>query len=162
MKYCLKCGHPLHNEFLDNRIREVCSSCNWVYYEQLKVSAAALIEKDEKLLLLLRAYEPWKNCWYLPAGYVEADEDPRKAVVREVLEETGLNINVDHLLESYYFDDDPRGNGLLLVYKCDLMDGALITNHEVLDSFFFEADQLPDNLSGAGHKRAIYNWARNK
>ena len=44
--YCFQCGTQLELQLRDNREREVCRACDWVYYAQLKVGAAVLIEQD--------------------------------------------------------------------------------------------------------------------
>ena len=90
--YCLQCGTSLHLQQIEARWREVCLNCGWIYYQQLKVGAAALIERAGKLLLLRRAHNPGQGAWNLPAGYVEVDEDPARAAEREALEETGLQV----------------------------------------------------------------------
>ena len=74
--FCIKCGSELREVFVDHRQRKQCKICSWIYYPQLKVGTAGIIMKNGKLLLLLRSQEPWKNFWYLPAGYVEDDENP--------------------------------------------------------------------------------------
>lgn len=145
---------------LEGRQRLACAACGWVYYPQLKVSAAALIEQDGKLLLVRRAHEPWKGQWYLPAGYVEADEPPARAAERETLEETGLKVKAERLVDVYYFDDDPRGNGILMVYACQILNGALTTSAETTAYGFFDPDRLPAPITGAGHQPAVQDWLR--
>jgi len=54
------------------------------------VAVAVLIERDGKVLLVRRANTPQKGMWTLPAGFVDAGEDPAQAAERECLEETGL------------------------------------------------------------------------
>jgi ADP-ribose pyrophosphatase YjhB (NUDIX family) len=157
MHHCLDCGAELQNTW-DERDREKCPHCGWIYYPQQKLSAAGLVLKNDRLLLVRRAFEPWKNCWYLPAGYVEVDEDPSDAARREVLEETGLNVRVGRLLDGYFFDDDPRGNGFLLVYECHVWDGELILTPETNEAGFFTREHIPQPLAGAGHERAILDW----
>ena len=95
--YCLRRGQPLHAVYSDGRQRLICDQCGWIYFPQLKVSAAALIQQDGRLLLLCRQHDPWKGDWYLPAGYVEVDEDPARAVERETYEECGLQVNARRL-----------------------------------------------------------------
>lgn len=158
--YCFRCGAVLHEDVIEGRHRLVCPQCDWVYYPQLKVSAAAYVEKDGRLLLARRAQQPWQGCWYLPAGYVEADERPEQAAERETYEETGLRVQARSLEEVIYFDDDPRGNGLLLVYACELVDGVLTTSRETLECAFFAPDCIPQPLTGAGHVEAIQKWVR--
>ena len=155
--FCLQCGAEL-KVIWDERAREACPRCGWIFYPQQKLSAAGLIEQNGSLLLVRRAIAPWKDCWYLPAGYVEVDEDPMDAARREVLEETGLRVRVGRLLQGYFIDDDPRGNGFLLVYACRIEDGSLEIKPETNQAGFFPPGGLPRPLAGAGHDRAIQAW----
>lgn len=159
MAFCIQCGTELTPLTQEGRQRLSCPKCGWIHYEHLKVSAAGLIELDGTLLLVRRNTEPWLGAWYLPAGYVEADEDPSLAAAREVREETGLLVQAGNLVGSYYFDDDPRGNGLLLVYNCDIIEGGIELNAEVDAAGFFNPLSMPELLTGAGHDRAIREWA---
>lgn len=156
--FCLMCGAKMISKPLDNRVREVCPACGWVYYEQVKVGAGALVEKDGQLLLVQRAIEPWKHCWYLPAGYVEADEEPRKAAERETLEETGLEVSAGDLKDVVFFDDDPRGNGVLIVYSCQIKGGAMSNSSESLGCGFFPWQDLPAPIAGYAHNLVINRW----
>ena len=126
--FCIKCGSELREVLVDHRQRKQCKICGWIYYPQLKVGTAGIIMKNGKLLLLLRSQEPWKNFWYLPAGYVEDDENPLSAVKREIEEETGLLVSDCKLFNIYFFNDDPRGNGILIVYQCNILNGELKLN----------------------------------
>lgn len=157
--YCYQCGTELVLQFIDHREREVCPKCSWVHYAQLKVGAAVIIENDDnELLLLQRVHEPWRGSWMIPAGYVEVDEDPKDAARREVFEETGLRVELDDLLTAYYFDDDPRGNGVAFVYKATKITGELHINDEASDAQFYAADEIPAYLTKGGHDRIIGKW----
>ena len=158
--HCLHCGTRLIWRELDNRIREVCPACGWIQYHQLKVGAGAVVARDGCLLLLKRAHDPWKGTWNLPAGYVEADEDPARAAERETFEETGLQVRAEQLLDAFYFDDDPRGNGVLLIYRCEIVRGKARVSSESTELSFFETDAIPEDLAGAGHARTIRKWQR--
>jgi len=156
--YCYQCGNALEVQFIDHREREVCPICSWVYYVQLKVGAAVIIEQDNKLLLLKRAHEPWLGSWMIPAGYVEADEDPKDAAKREVFEEAGLDVELGDLVKTYYFDDDPRGNGVAFVYKAGNVSGDINLNGEATDARYFAHDEIPSFLTKGGHDRIIAEW----
>ena len=163
--YCYQCGGELEVQIVDHREREICSRCSWVHYAQLKVGAAVIIEQDGKLLLLQRAHEPWIGSWMIPAGYVEADEDPMDAAKREVLEETGLNVELGDLVKTYYFDDDPRGNGVAFVYKAAKVIGEISLNGEATNAGYFGYDEIPSYLTKGGHDKIIGEWslqARNR
>lgn len=161
--YCYRCSAVLQTQFIFGRSRETCPQCGWVNYLQLKVGAAALIEREQKILLLQRTQQPWQGCWNLPAGYVEVDEDPSQAAEREVFEECGLVVRAGNLSGAYFFDDDPRGNGLLLVYACEWIAGEPELDPDEASALqFFSATDLPQSLTGAGHERAIRQWAASR
>ena len=143
-------------------MRERCSSCGWIYYPHLKVGAGTLIEKNDAVLLVRRANEPWKGFWYLPAGYVEADETPQIAAERETQEETGLIVRVGNLIEIYPFDDDPRGNGLLILYRAEVCGGELQCSDEASECSYFLASELPSDIASKAHKQALADWAVGK
>ena len=161
-QYCLKCGTQMTWRPLEDRQREVCPACGYVHYLHLKVAVAAQIELGGQLLLLKRADDPWKGYWNLPAGYVEVDESLEEAVIREVWEESGFMVRVLELLGDYFFDDDPRGNGILLVFRAIIVSGDLHPNHESAEVAYFTPDRLPENICGAGHRRAVDSWRRGK
>ncbi len=156
--HCYQCGSIVETRMADHREREVCPKCGWVYYVQPKVGAAVIIEQNNKLLLIQRAHEPWVGSWMTPAGYVEADEDPRDAARREVFEETGLDVEIGDFVKTYYFSDDPRGSGIVFVYKAIKVSGDLRINHEALDGKYFAYHEIPAYITKAGQDKIIAEW----
>lgn len=152
--YCLECGTQMETREIEDMDREVCPACGWIYYRQLKVGALALIENDAgEILLGVRGHEPWKGFWNFPAGFVEYNELPEHAAIREAMEETGLEIEIRRLAGTYLYDDDARGNGLLVVYWAKVVGGELTTNQETLQLGFFTPDAFPENICGAAHDK---------
>lgn len=145
---------------VDGRPRLACAACGHVSYRQLKVGAGVLLQQDGALLLVQRGPKgTFPGAWNLPAGYCEADEPPPVTAARETAEETGLQVRVGPLVDVYYFDDDPRGNGLLLVYEAEAVGGELEGDgQEAVGVGFFPPKQLPEPLCGGGHDRAIEAW----
>ena len=161
--YCSQCGTKLIEQQLDGRLRPVCPACGHIAYQQLKVGAGVLVEHEGALLLVQRSPESkaFPGSWNLPAGYCEADEPPPVAAAREAAEESGLQVQVGRLVDVYYFDDDPRGNGLLVVYEAKVVGGRLRrggTSPEISAAGFYAPEQLPAPLCGGGHARAIHAW----
>jgi len=138
--YCLICGTKLQQHEVDGRIREHCQACGWIYYEQRKISAGVRISQEDKLLLVRRGIEPWFGKWYLPAGFVEVDEEPRIAAIREAFEETGLVVKITDLAGVYTYSDDPRGNGVVLMYDAIIQSGQLKITDETLEAGYFSCD----------------------
>ena len=161
-RYCMLCGTALQKRKIEKRIRETCAACGWIMYPQLKVGAGAILEKGWQILLLRRSVSPWQGDWNLPAGYVEADENPARAVERETLEETGLCVKAGNLIDVYYFNDDPRGKEIFLVYACEIVEGVLRNSDESSEVRFFAVNEIPKNLCGAGHSRSIQAWIAEK
>lgn len=96
MQYCPKCGHA---GFVVNDERsKKCEKCGFTFYLNCATAVAGVIMKGESLLLTRRAEEPYKGMWDLPGGFVEFDETPEEALVREVKEELSLKIRVKHYL----------------------------------------------------------------
>jgi ADP-ribose pyrophosphatase YjhB (NUDIX family) len=162
MKYCPSCGKVLEWRHVEQKQRPFCPQCQRIYYDQLKVGAGGLIEQDGRLLLLQRTNDPFRDCWNLPAGYAEIDESPLQTAIREVYEETGLRVKIERLVDVYFFADDPRGNGILIVYKCSPIGGKLTETLEGVKPTFFAANNIPKNLAGGGHNQAIHAWKERK
>ena len=158
--FCSTCGSPLQHREVEHRQREICPNCGQIHYDQLKVGVGALIERDGGLLLIRRTREPFRQQWNVPAGYVEIDEDPAHAVVREVYEETGLQVEIGRLVNVYFFDDDPRGNGILIAYQCHIVGGELTESAEGTSPTFSARDQVPKELAGGGHREAVLAWQK--
>jgi 8-oxo-dGTP diphosphatase len=160
MKFCTSCGTLLVLKEIEQKQRAYCPRCNRIHYEQLKVGAGAFIELDKRILLLQRTQAPFANCWNLPAGYVEVDESPIQAIIREVHEEVGLQVEVVDLADVYFFDDDPRGNGILVMYNCIVKNGTLTESDEAASPTYFASKDIPTNLAGGGHNQAIRAWQK--
>ncbi len=82
------------------------SSSNVRLYKHPVVGASAFVQEpvEGRILLVLRANEPGKGLWALPGGVVEYGETVEDAVVREVLEETGIKIRVEGLAGRAAYD----------------------------------------------------------
>jgi 8-oxo-dGTP diphosphatase len=67
--------------------------------KQPKVVAACLVEKDGKFLLAKEKVESGKQMWLIPGGSVEFGETIEHAAVREVKEETNLDVEIVRLVD---------------------------------------------------------------
>jgi 8-oxo-dGTP diphosphatase len=162
MNYCPRCAQPLEDRLAFGRARRVCPSCGFVFFREHKVAAAALVVRDDKVLLVRRTITPGQGKWTIPGGFVEFDEDPRDAVVREVLEETGYQVEVVKLLDVIFGREHERGASLLIVYLAHLLDDRPMQGmdeKEVDAVRFFPVDQLPP-VAFRATRRAIELWAR--
>jgi 8-oxo-dGTP diphosphatase len=157
-RFCTVCGGNLASRQVDQRERQVCTRCAHVYYRQLIVGAGCLIEDQQRLLLIRRLNEPFRDWWCLPAGHVDDNEPPAVAAQRETLEETGLEVEVGPLVDAYFSDDHPAGCGVFLVYSAVVCGGSLRETAEGSTPKYFERDAIPGELAGGGHRAAIEAW----
>jgi 8-oxo-dGTP diphosphatase len=100
-------------------------------------------DTDGRLLLVRRGVDPEAGKWALPAGFVDAGEDPRAAARREALEETGLEVEVGKVIDVY--PGEP-GNGVtfFLSFGATIVGGELCAGDDATDAGFFALDALPD------------------
>jgi len=125
------------------RQRPVCPQCGWIYFADPKVAAAILIEQDGRVLLVRRINEPYRGLWTLPAGFVDADEDPMRAAERECLEETGLTVRATGVLDVIAGREHPRGADFVIVYRGELLAGELQAGDDADEVGWFGRDDLP-------------------
>ena len=125
----------------------------------MKNRATAIILRNGKLLLLHRQ-KPGRDYYILPGGGVELDESFEEACIREVKEETGLDIKVNKVVSVYLINTDPRGNSIDIVYTGNITGGKFgLSEHNQYE--FFSLKGLP-KLIAYKHREVITNWFKNK
>ena len=140
VKYCPHCATELGARELEGYLRPVCPACGWIHYEDPKVAVAVLVGREGRLLLNRRAIEPRLGFWSFPSGYANRGERLEEAAAREVVEETGLEVQVAELFGVY----SERGNPVVLVvYTAGDVVGEAAAGPEVSEVGWFAPDSLP-------------------
>ncbi len=153
-RFCFSCGARLEKNELEGRDRDVCPACGTVSYINPIPAAAVIIIDEGRILLVKRAVDPKKGLWSLPAGFIEVDETVRECAVREVKEETDLDVKLTGILDVYTIFDDPRYVCLLVVYTAKVIGGSLAPGDDADEAEFFSPDALPP-IAFAKHAEAI-------
>ena len=125
------------------RDRPVCPSCHWIHFADPKVAAAVLVQSDGRVLLVRRVNQPFRGLWTLPAGFVDAGEDPAEAARRECLEETGLTVRVTHVVDVVAGREHPRGADFIIVYAAEVLSGELAAADDADLAEWFPLGDLP-------------------
>lgn len=107
------------------------------------ITIDAIILNDEgEVLLIKRKNEPFKDMWALPGGFVEYGEKVEEATIREVKEETGLEVEILKLFNVYSDPRrDPRGHTISIVYFCKIMGGKLKGGDDAKEAKFFKFNE---------------------
>ena len=99
-KYCPVCGsaHFVVNNFKSKK----CEDCGFTYYANPCSATAAFIVNDkDELLVVRRAKEPAKDTLDLPGGFCDMGETVEEGMIREIKEETGLEVtDIQYLFSS--------------------------------------------------------------
>jgi len=143
IRFCPYCGTPTILQLHHSEQRPTCPSCNWVYYPDPKVATAVLVTRDGQVLLTQRSYQPDHGKWALPAGFMNAFEDPAEAAARECLEETGLRVEITNLLKVIPGREHPYGADMVLVYEGEITGGTLQAGDDAAAARFFNLTELP-------------------
>lgn len=124
-----------------------CPACGFVAYANPQPTASAVVlDQEGRILLGRRAGEPEQGKWDLPGGFLEEGEHPLDALVRELREETGLEIEP---LELVAIEVDRYGEGpeapatLNLYWTARPVSGRLEAADDVSELRWFHPAELP-------------------
>ena len=117
------------------------------YPERPIVGVGAVIVDGGRVVLIRRRFEPLAGQWSLPGGTLELGETLEQGAAREMLEETGLVVDVGPVIEVFdriMFDDEKRVryHFVLVDYLCWPVSGQLRAGSDVEDAVFAARDDL--------------------
>jgi 8-oxo-dGTP diphosphatase len=119
----------------------------------------AVIRDDKgRLLLIKRGHEPGAGLWSLPGGRIEPGETDAEALVREMREETGLEVAPGPLLGAV---QRPAGNGDVIDirdYAATVTGGTLIPGDDAADARWVSAADLDSLAMTDGLVEVLTSW----
>lgn len=146
-KFCPKCGDNLKIKSIDSEQLPVCESCGFVFYQNSKPTASALIINDKnQALLLKRSINPGKGLWDIMGGFLRNGEDPVTGLKREFSEELGFTPEVGPIVGIYM--DDYQFNGMAyktinIYYLVRIKQEKINLSSENSEYKWFETNEIP-------------------
>ena len=157
--FCVRCGSPLVIRVIEGRELEACPNDDFVLWRDPKVAAAIVVEAGGGIVLGRRAIEPGYGLWCLPGGFVNDDESPAEAVVRECREEIGATVEVESVLDVYHGPKTTAPSIVVIAYRGHLAAGQKIApGEEMLEVGVFRLDALPP-FAFPSHREALARYA---
>jgi ADP-ribose pyrophosphatase YjhB (NUDIX family) len=101
----------------------------------MRAGADALVQNERDEVLLVRRADDGR--WAMPGGWVDPGETPEQAVVREVAEETGLQVSAPRLVHT-----EQRPQSVHYTFRCRLDGGRLQASDESLEVAFLTPDKV--------------------
>jgi ADP-ribose pyrophosphatase YjhB (NUDIX family) len=129
-----------------------------VVFRAPKLVAGALVARAGQLLMNRRDIDPGMGKWGLTAGYVELGEPVEEAALREVREETGLEVRLEGLVGVYTAVET---GVVLVIYHASIVEGEPVAGHETQAVGFFAPDALPE-LAFEQNRQIIADWMQRK
>ncbi len=157
-QYCPDCGGKTETRMVGKQSLNVCPSCETIFFRDPKLVVTALIEEDGQVLLVQRDIDPGRGLWGLPGGYVDWNEHPETAMVRECEEEIGALVVPQGLVRVQHVVRGDQGI-VILAYRARLVGGEIKARDEVQEVGWFKPDALPP-LAFATHRQLLLEWAQ--
>lgn len=122
-----------------------------------RVGAFAIIrDQAGRILLSRRADSGW---WNLPGGGVEPDETVEQGIIREVREETGLDVDTGRLIGVY---SKPQKHEVVLTFECHIKGGTITSTEEADHHEWFAPDALPSERFLPKHRERVDDALQNQ
>jgi 8-oxo-dGTP diphosphatase len=136
-KYCPRCGQPADVDYP----RSInCPHCGYgAYYNPKPVAAAIPLNTQNEIILLKRGFDPGKDLWTFPGGFVDLGESVEQAAIREAQEELGIDIELTRLVGVY---SDQNDRIVLIVFAATTTQTPR-TTPEAIEVEAFMPDEIP-------------------
>jgi len=150
--FCPRCGTAVPQPAPGQR--PVCPRGDYTWYADPKIAVGVLVDRDGQLLLVRRNHAPALGSWAFPSGFVDAGEVLEEAAVREVFEETGVEVRLDGLIGAY---SEAGETVVFIAYAGTAVAGEAIVGPEAIEVGWFPPDQLP-SLGFTHDERIVQEW----
>ena len=137
VRFCPRCGKTPDVDFPQ---RIMCPHCGYgAYYNPKPVAAAIPVTADGNIILLRRGFDPGKDLWTFPGGFVDLGESVEEATQREAQEELEIDLALTGLVGVY---SRPQDRVVLIVFAATTTDTPR-TTPEATHVTAFKPDAIP-------------------
>jgi ADP-ribose pyrophosphatase YjhB (NUDIX family) len=160
--FCVDCGTPLEPKQVEGRDLEGCPRCGFVLWHDPKVVTIVVVQNDAgEVVVGKRAIHPGYGLWCLPGGFVNDDEHPAAAAVRECQEEICADVEIVGLLGVYHIQKRDAASMVGIGYLARLPSGSSPSaGSEMLEVAAFPRERLPE-LAFSSHSQVMHDWLAN-
>src|SRR5580692_3203407 len=110
-----------------------------------RIGSALLVQDAENRILLgQRNKDPQRGNWVLPGGKIHAFESIAEAAARELVEETGLTVRVQHQFRVYEVINAPLEHRIIIYSWAKVVGGDLRASDDISEVKFVSLDELGD------------------
>jgi len=145
--YCKRCANKMSCVVPegDTLSRLLCGKCGHIEYDSPIPVVSTILIAEEKILLVRRAIEPYKDKWAPPGGFAEKGEALTEAAVRETFEETGIVVE-ENVLTPFFISSITSVNQYYICFRAHLDHRVEpIFSLETSDAGWFGRDDFPVN-----------------
>jgi 8-oxo-dGTP diphosphatase len=137
VRFCPRCGQPIT---VDYPRSICCPHCGYgAYYNPKPVAAAIPVTTDGRIILLKRGFDPGKDLWTFPGGFVDLGESVEQAAQREAQEELEIDLELTGLVGVY---SRPQDRVVLIVFAATTTQPPQ-TTPEAIEVTPFKAEEIP-------------------
>jgi ADP-ribose pyrophosphatase YjhB (NUDIX family) len=120
-----------------------------------------IIEKGRKIVIVVRAKEPFKGMLEWVGGHVEENETVEECAIREVKEETGLNVKLKGILGVYSEPSrDPRGPTITTAFVAKTISGKLRPATDAKEAKLVYAEEINPKKLAFDHRKILSDYIK--
>lgn len=135
------------------KIRYGLGNIYWRIFQPITIGVKVVVSNDDGEVLLVK--QSYQSYWSLPGGGVESGESSRKAAIREVREETGIDIRDDQIsLFSVYFSKREHKSDHILLFVARVSNQRpTLASAEISEICWATPESWPSDISPATRRR---------
>jgi ADP-ribose pyrophosphatase YjhB (NUDIX family) len=162
-RFCCCCGSPTEVRIPegDHLPRRICPACATVHYENPRIVVGCVPEaNDGRILICLRAIEPRRGYWTVPAGFMENGETLRAGAARECQEEALAQVQIGALLALV---DIPEAHQVHVFFRARLTSSAFGAGLESLETKLVDHREIPwEELAFPSTRFALESYLKDR